>query len=122
MKHETGTMRFLPRASICLLVSALVTAACIGTPEEFQNTGVMIFLHQTPASITDVRIAVCSDTAYGDNLMGDLIEVPPGREFRVRASPGCYDARLDFAGVLVTRTGINLREDQEITIPITSLQ
>jgi hypothetical protein len=105
-----------------VLVPTIITAACIGTPEEFQNTGVIIFDNQTTVSMTDVRIAVCNDTAFGNNLMGNLIEVPHGRDFRVRLSPGCWDARLEFIQVVVLRNDITVREDDETVVRLTSLQ
>jgi hypothetical protein len=54
--------------------------------------------------------------------MGNLIEVPPGRDFRVRVSPGCWDARLGFNEVFVMRTNITVREDDETIIRLSSLQ
>jgi len=108
--------------AVSVLVPTIITAACLGTPEEFQDTGVIIFDNQTTVSMTDVRVAVCNDTAFGDNLMGNLVEVPPGRDFRVRVSPGCWDARLGFVQVVVMRTDITVREDDETVIRLTSLQ
>jgi hypothetical protein len=107
---------------VCILLPTLITAACLGTPEEFQDTGVIVFQNETQVSITDVRVAVCSDTAFGTNLMGNLLEVPPGRDFRVRVSPGCWDARLGFNEVIVMRTNITVREDDETIIRLSSLQ
>lgn len=116
------TRKPVPPWALCVLVPTIITAACIGTPEEFQNTGVIIFDNQTTVSMTDVRIAVCNDTAFGNNLMGNLIEVPHGRDFRVRLSPGCWDARLEFIQVVVLRNDITVREDDETVVRLTSLQ
>jgi hypothetical protein len=114
--------RWIRPGAVLSVAATLFTAACIGTPEEFQNTGVIVFENSTQASMIDVRVAICSDTSYGENRMGDLLEVPPGREFRVRISPGCYDSRLGFvSGTVVARTGIMVSEDEETTVRITSL-
>lgn len=120
--NGNSSHRRIARWGICVLLPALITATCIGTPEEFQDTGVIVFLNETQLSITDVRVAICDDTAYGINRMGNLLEVPPGRDFRVRVSPGCWDARLGFDNVFVTRSDITVREDEETTVRLTSLE
>ncbi|MCI0434299.1 MAG: hypothetical protein L0271_11780 [Gemmatimonadetes bacterium] len=103
-------------------VAVFVISACIGTPEEFQDTGVIVFLNQTPVSFIEVRVALCGTLEYGNNQLGNLAEVPPGREFRLRLSPGCFDARIVFFnGGLAAFTGIQVREDEESTVRVTTV-
>jgi len=100
---------------------SLCAAACIGTPEEFQNTGVIQFNNETAVGFIDVRVAVCGTASFGENRMTGIAETPPGREFRLRISPGCWDALIGFFGGAVPFQNIQVRENQTTTVRVDRL-
>jgi hypothetical protein len=110
------------RVAVAAVALACAMAGCLGTPEEFEGTGVINFENRTTSSFVELRVTACGGTNYGENRMAGLEEIPPGREFRLRISPGCYDARINFAnGAVVERAGIRVAEDQTTTVRIETL-
>ncbi len=103
-------------------VAMLACAACFGTPAEFQNMGVVVFRNETTVPVVDIRVSTCGGQDFGDNRLGAIPDVSPGEEFRLRLSPGCFDARVGFPGGGTLRySSLQVRADETITVRIDTL-